>query len=68
MDGVRFRGVVLPGDTFVVMIHLTRVRRNRMIVAQFQGLVDGNIVVDGEIRGIPIPVETVNQYLADRAK
>ena len=68
VDGVRFRGVVLPGDTFVVMIHLTRVRRNRMIVAEFQGLVNGNIVVDGEIRGIPIPVETVNQYLADRAK
>jgi 3-hydroxymyristoyl/3-hydroxydecanoyl-(acyl carrier protein) dehydratase len=68
VDGVRFRGVVLPGDTFVVMIHLARVRRNRMIVAHFQGLVDGNIVVDGEIRGIPIPVDTVNQYLADRAK
>ena len=68
VDGVRFRGVVLPGDTLVVMIQLTRVRRNRMIVARFQGLVDGKIVCDGEIRGIPIPVKTVNEFLADRGK
>ncbi len=68
VDNVRFRGVVLPGDTLIVMIQLTRVRRNRMIVAKFQGLVDGNIVVDGEIKGIPIPVKAVNEYLADRAK
>lgn len=67
VDGVRFRGVVLPGDLLIVMIHMTRVRRDRMIVAQFQGIVDGNIVVDGEIRGIPIPVAAVNEFLAQRA-
>jgi 3-hydroxyacyl-[acyl-carrier-protein] dehydratase len=68
VDEVRFRGVVLPGDTLILMIQLTRVRRNRMIVAKFQGLVDGSIVVDGAIRGIPIPVQSINQYLAERAE
>ena len=68
VDQVRFRGVVLPGDTLIVMIQLTRVRRNRMIVAKFQGLVDGNIVVDGAIRGIPIPVQQINEYLAERVR
>jgi 3-hydroxyacyl-[acyl-carrier-protein] dehydratase len=30
-----------------------------MIVAAFQGVVDRNIVLEGTLRGIPIPVEVV---------
>jgi 3-hydroxymyristoyl/3-hydroxydecanoyl-(acyl carrier protein) dehydratase len=66
VDQVRFRGSVLPGDTLVVMIRLARVRRNRMIVADFQGLVDGVLVVNGQIRGIPIPVDAINKLLSER--
>jgi 3-hydroxyacyl-[acyl-carrier-protein] dehydratase len=59
VDGVRFRGVVTPGDRLVLMVELLKARRGRMIVAAFQGVVDRNIVLEGTLRGIPIPVEVV---------
>lgn len=64
VDQVKFRGVVLPGDRLIVMVKLVKARRNRMIVAQFQGVVDGQIVCEGELKGIPIPVEYVRTQLA----
>ncbi|MGB7343738.1 MAG: 3-hydroxyacyl-ACP dehydratase FabZ family protein [Pirellulaceae bacterium] len=68
VDGARFRDVVVPGDRLLIMIKLSKARRNRMIVADFQGVVNGKLVVDGTIRGIPIPVEAVKAHLKDRAK
>ncbi|MEM6472172.1 MAG: 3-hydroxyacyl-ACP dehydratase FabZ family protein [Planctomycetota bacterium] len=67
VDGARFRDVVVPGDRLVLMIKLTRARRGRMIVADFQGVVGDKLVVDGVVRGIPLPVQAVKDYLADRA-
>ncbi len=64
VDNTKFRGIVLPGDKFVVMVKLIRARRNRMIVAQFQGVVGDQIVCEGELKGIPIPVEYVAAQLA----
>jgi 3-hydroxyacyl-[acyl-carrier-protein] dehydratase len=61
VDDVRFRGVVTPGDKLLLMVELIKVRRGRMIVAAFQGVVDGNIVLEGTLRGIPIPVATLEQ-------
>lgn len=67
VDEVKFRGVVLPGDRLIVMVKLVKARRNRMIVAQFQGVVDGQIVCDGELKGIPIPIDYVRTQLAKLA-
>jgi len=64
VDNVKFRGVVLPGDRLILMVRLIKSRRNRMIVAQFQGAVDGQIVCEGELKGIPIPIEYVRSQLA----
>jgi len=64
VDDVKFRGVVLPGDRLVVMVRLIKARRNRMIVAQFQGVVGDQIVCEGELKGIPIPIEYVTSQLA----
>ncbi|QEG42001.1 3-hydroxyacyl-ACP dehydratase FabZ family protein [Roseimaritima ulvae] len=64
LDNVRFRGVVTPGDRLVVMVRLDRVRRGRMIVASFQGVVDGQLVAEGVLRGIPIPVEAINAQMS----
>lgn len=53
IDGVRFRGVIRPGDRFVVqarMIHCKRI----LITAEFVGLVGSNIVCEGIIKGVPI--------------
>ncbi|OYP34946.1 3-hydroxyacyl-ACP dehydratase FabZ family protein [Rhodopirellula sp. MGV] len=67
VDAARFRDVVVPGDRLVLMIRLTKARRNRMIVAEFQGVVGDKLVVDGTIRGIPLPVAAVKTHLAARA-
>lgn len=66
LEDVRFRDVVLPGDRLVVMCKLERVRRGRMIVCQFQGVVKDRVVVEGLLKGIPIPVDVIRQMLADR--
>ncbi|MGI9468511.1 MAG: 3-hydroxyacyl-ACP dehydratase FabZ family protein [Rubripirellula sp.] len=63
LDDVRFRGVVTPGDKLVLMVRMIKNRRGRMIVATFQGVVGENIVVEGTLRGIPIPVEAVESLL-----
>lgn len=64
VDEVRFRGVVVPGDRLVVMVRLDKARRGRMIVASFQGIVGTNLVLEGCLRGIPIPIEAVTSQLA----
>jgi 3-hydroxyacyl-[acyl-carrier-protein] dehydratase len=66
VDEVRFRGVVTPGSKLVLMVQMIKVRRGRMIVAAFQGLVDNNLVLEGTLRGIPIPKEAVEIQLARR--
>lgn len=67
VDEVRFRGVVTPGDKLVLMVELVKTRRGRMIVAAFQGIVDGNIVLEGTLRGIPIPIEAVEKQISRRS-
>lgn len=67
LDDVRFRGVVTPGDKLVLMVKLIKNRRGRMIVASFQGVVGENIVLDGTLRGIPVPVEAVESLLKSRS-
>lgn len=54
LDEVRFRDMVKPGERFYVVCKMIKARRNRMIIAAFQGIVDNRLVVDGQIRGIPL--------------
>lgn len=67
LDSVRFRDFVFPGDRFVVMVRLQKVRRNRMIVAQFQGMVGDRMVTEGVLRGIPIPVDALHDQMKPNA-
>ena len=62
LDNVRFRGAVVPGNRLVIAGKLTRLRPRRMSVCQFQGFVDESLVVEGEIRGIPLPVEELRKF------
>jgi 3-hydroxyacyl-[acyl-carrier-protein] dehydratase len=64
LENVRFRDPVLPGDRLIVMCRLEKVRRGRMIVCQFQGVVKDRIVVEGTLKGIPIPVEALQKLQA----
>ena len=56
-----FRSV--PGDRLVIAVERVRVRPKAMIVCRFQGIVRDSIVVDGTIKGVPLPVD----YLMESA-
>ena len=67
VDEVRFRGVVTPGDRLILQVELHKVRRGRMIVAKFQGIVEENLVLEGVLRGIPIPIAEVEKVLRKKS-
>jgi 3-hydroxyacyl-[acyl-carrier-protein] dehydratase len=59
LEEVRFRDPVVPGDRLYMICKLTKVRRGRMIVSHFQGMVRGNVVVEGIIKGVPLPIDVL---------
>ena len=59
LDEVRFRGMVVPGDRMVILVQLLQIRPGAMVRCRFQCLVHDNLVCEGEIRGIPIPVDAL---------
>lgn len=67
LENVRFRDPVVPGSRLILMCELLRVRRGRMIVSRFQGIVKQSLVVEGEIKGIAIPVDALKQAMANQA-
>ena len=64
MEDVRFREPVVPGDRLVIAVERVRVRPKAMIVCRFQGIVRDNIVVDGVIKGVPLPVDYLRETAA----
>lgn len=59
MEEIRFRDLVVPGDRFVVMAQMVRCRRGAMITSRFQGYVGETLVVEGMIKGVPLPVDAI---------
>lgn len=59
MDNVRFRGTVVPGDRLVVIAQKLQLRVGQMIRCRFQCFVNEQVVCEGQIRGIPIPVSAL---------
>lgn len=53
VDEVRFRGVVRPGDRFVIQAKMLHCKR-MLIAAEFVGLVGENIVCEGVVKGVPL--------------
>ncbi|MEI6256085.1 MAG: 3-hydroxyacyl-ACP dehydratase FabZ family protein [Planctomycetota bacterium] len=68
LEEVRFREPVVPGDRLVIAVERIRVRPKAMIICRFQGLVRDNIVVDGIIKGVPLPVDALAGISAARAE
>ena len=54
LDAVKFRGQVRPGDRLYLVVKLLKAKRNVMMILAFEAIVNGNVVADGEIRGIAI--------------
>jgi 3-hydroxyacyl-[acyl-carrier-protein] dehydratase len=59
LDEVRFRGTVVPGDRLVIAAEKLQLRPGAMIRCRFQCFVRENLVCEGKIRGIPIPVDAL---------
>jgi len=56
LKDVRFRGVVQPGERFVVAARLLKVR-SMILTCEFQCMVRDNMVCEGVLMGIPLPEE-----------
>ena len=61
LDEVRFREPVVPGDRLIVMCKLLKLRKPYLLVCHFQGIVGRKLVVEGKLKGIPIPVQVLQQ-------
>ncbi len=57
LEEVRFRDMVRPGNRLYIICKKLRVRKGAMIVCNFQGLVNNSVVVEGLIKGIPLPID-----------
>lgn len=66
LEDVRFRGVVRPGDRFVVVVRLLRARRTLM-TCDFQCFVKQELVCEGVIKGVSLPVEELGGLLPPTA-
>jgi 3-hydroxyacyl-[acyl-carrier-protein] dehydratase len=53
VDHVKFRGQVTPGDRFVLLVKETEIRPRRS-TSLAQGLVNGNLVFEASIKGMPM--------------
>jgi 3-hydroxyacyl-[acyl-carrier-protein] dehydratase len=54
IEKVRFRGSVFPGQRLTIMVRGTRLRRRGLIACEFQGWVGETLVVEGELKGVPL--------------
>lgn len=59
LDDVRFRGPVEPGDRLVIVAQRLQLKPRFMVRCRFQCFVETRLVCEGEMRGIPIPVESL---------
>lgn len=53
VDGVKFRGQVVPGDRLILLGQAVEIR-NRRAVFDTQGVAAGRLVFEGRITGMPI--------------
>lgn len=58
LEEVRFRGVVRPGDRFLIVCRLLKFRTTLM-TCEFQCFVDQNLVCEGILKGVALPQELV---------
>ncbi len=56
LEKVRFRGMVRPGDRFVVVMRMLKHRRV-IITCEFQAFVKQELVCEGIIKGVALPVD-----------
>ena len=55
--------MVVPGDRLVIVAELKKIRRGAMLISRFQGFVRQSMVCEGEIRGVPLPIDRLARSL-----
>ena len=68
LEDVRFREPVIPGDRLIIICEMINVRRGRLVVCRFQGIVRNLLAVEGIIKGIAIPIDALKASLQQRAQ
>ena len=63
MEDIRFRGLVRPGNRLVIVTRLLKARRT-IITCEFQSFIEQNLVCEGIIKGIPLPVDQLTAGLS----
>jgi 3-hydroxyacyl-[acyl-carrier-protein] dehydratase len=66
LDGVKFRGMVVPGDRLLIATQRVALRPKAMVRSRFQCFVGESLVCEGEIRGVPLPIDALRQRAAER--
>ncbi|MFZ5828947.1 MAG: 3-hydroxyacyl-ACP dehydratase FabZ family protein [Planctomycetota bacterium] len=56
LENVRFRGIVRPGDRFIIVCRLLKVRRT-IVTCEFQCFVKENLVCEGIVKGVSLPLD-----------
>jgi 3-hydroxyacyl-[acyl-carrier-protein] dehydratase len=60
LDEVKFREPVFPGDRLFLLCRMDRMRPGKVFVCAFQGVVRGEIAVEGTLKGVAIPTEAID--------
>ena len=63
VEEVRFREPVIPGDRLIIALKMLKARPRRMMICRFEGYVRERLVVDGTLKGIPLPVDALGEQL-----
>jgi 3-hydroxyacyl-[acyl-carrier-protein] dehydratase len=63
LEEVRFRGMVRPGDRFVIVCRLLKLRRSIM-TCEFECFVNQNLVCEGILKGIALPVDQLTSDMS----
>ncbi|NOZ24341.1 MAG: beta-hydroxyacyl-ACP dehydratase [Planctomycetes bacterium] len=53
LDKVKFRGTVVPGDRLIIIAKNVELKRRRAVF-ETQGVVDGRLVFEGIVTGMPV--------------
>ncbi|RMG00420.1 MAG: beta-hydroxyacyl-ACP dehydratase [Planctomycetota bacterium] len=67
LEDVRFRGVVPPGERFVIVAQLLKAKR-MILTCRFECFVRNNLVCEGILKGIPLSKEMVDAATAELKK
>ena len=59
LEEVKFRGMVRPGDRLVIQAEMIKWRKI-LVTSHFMCLVGDNIVCEGVLKGVPLPIESTS--------